>query len=88
MPEEPSKFRPDNPPPADRTSPSSPARAYGPQPADRAFIAMTLWKLGREDEARTALKAFRELAAQERWKADEETQTWLKEAEALITPKP
>ncbi|MFN0134615.1 MAG: protein kinase domain-containing protein [Phycisphaerae bacterium] len=60
--------------------------AAGPQPADRAFIAMAHWKLGHEVEARTALAAFRELAATDRWKADAETIAWLKEAEALITP--
>lgn len=36
--------------------------------------------------ARAAVAKLRDLAASDRWKADEETAAWLKEAEALIVP--
>ncbi|MCB9844814.1 MAG: protein kinase [Phycisphaeraceae bacterium] len=61
--------------------------AVGPQPADRAFIAMALWSLGRHDEARAALATFENLAAEDRWKQDEETRVWLQEARSLISPE-
>ena len=56
----------------------------GDQPADWAFIAMAGWKLNQPDEARAALAKLRALAAMDRWKTNEETTRWLKEAEELI----
>ncbi|MCY2954923.1 MAG: quinolinate synthase NadA, partial [Planctomycetota bacterium] len=60
----------------------------GGDPADWAFIAMVRWKLNQPDEARAALAKLRALAEMDRWKTDEETTRWLKEAETLINRTP
>lgn len=60
----------------------------GPQPGDVAFIAMARWQLGQKEEARVALARLRDLAAQDRWKNEEETRRHLAEAEALIVSAP
>ena len=70
---------------------SADLNAHGPegeQPSDWAFIAMARWQLGQKAEARAALTKFRELAALDKWKADDEVVAWLKEAEAIIRPEP
>jgi hypothetical protein len=60
----------------------------GPRPGDIAFIAMAHWQLGHKDEALTKLATLRDLAADDRWKADEETIRHWAEAVALMSEKP
>ncbi len=64
------------------------AKTLGDQPGDWAFIAMTRWRLNQADDAHAALAKLRELAAEARWKADEETKRWLQEAESLMAEPP
>jgi hypothetical protein len=54
-------------------------------PEDLAFIAMSLHKLGRADEAKAALEQLRSLCKEERFAEDQEAQAFLTEAEQLIT---
>ena len=54
-------------------------------PEDLAFVAMSLHKLGRADEAKAALKRLRALCKEERFAEDQEAQAFLTEAEQLIT---
>jgi eukaryotic-like serine/threonine-protein kinase len=56
----------------------------GALPAERAAAAMAQWKLHQFDEARASLEQLRALATTERWKGDEETVRWVREAEGLI----
>jgi Flp pilus assembly protein TadD len=57
----------------------------GSQPADVAFLAMTLHRLDRVEDAKQQLARLRELMKQDRWRADEESLGFLREAEVLIT---
>jgi hypothetical protein len=43
-------------------------------------------KLGQDDEASKLLARLRGMLQQDRWKADAESQAFLREAEALIRP--
>jgi hypothetical protein len=54
------------------------------RPEDVAFIAMTLFQLGRRDEAVAELGVLRELMTQDRWREDSDAQDCLHQAEALI----
>jgi WD40 repeat protein/serine/threonine protein kinase/Tfp pilus assembly protein PilF len=54
-------------------------------PATVAFIAMSLHKLGRTEEAKAALERLRDLCKEERFAEDQEAQAFLTEAEQLIT---
>ncbi|HWL93733.1 MAG TPA: hypothetical protein VNT79_09370 [Phycisphaerae bacterium] len=53
-------------------------------PANWAFIAMSHFQLGHADEARAALEKLRALMREEGHADDEESQQFLREAEALI----
>jgi hypothetical protein len=46
---------------------------------------MTLYKLGRADEAKPALERLRALCKEERFAEDQEAKAFLAEAEKLIT---
>ncbi|MCH7813719.1 MAG: hypothetical protein IID40_06825, partial [Planctomycetes bacterium] len=59
-------------------------RTEGTIPADVAFLAMSLHRLGREQEATAALVRLRELMQKKRWATDEESDGFLQEAESLI----
>ena len=61
--------------------------AEAPDPWNLAFKVMTLYKLGRADEARIALGQLRELSKEERFAEEAEIQTLLMEAEGLIEGK-
>jgi WD40 repeat protein len=61
---------------------------YGPFPADHAFLALALQRLGREAEAAAALTRFRALAAEPKWRADEETLAFAREVDAVFGPPP
>jgi tetratricopeptide (TPR) repeat protein len=54
-------------------------------PADVAFVAMSLYKLGRTEEASTALKRLRVLMREPATTGNEEAQGFLREAEELIS---
>jgi hypothetical protein len=55
-----------------------------PDPANTAFKAMTLHRIGRADEAKAALERLRELSKDEQFAEDMEVQDLLAEAEKLI----
>lgn len=55
-----------------------------PAPENVAFIAMSLHKLDRKDEAKAALERLRDLCKEERFAEDQEAQAFLAEAEKLI----
>ena len=57
-------------------------------PGDVAFIAMSLGRLGRHNEALVALKRLRSLMEQARWAKDEEATCFAREAELLIPDPP
>ncbi len=56
-------------------------------PADIAFLSMTLHHLGRADEATRRLDELRETLANDPWKSQAESQAFLNEANALISPR-
>jgi eukaryotic-like serine/threonine-protein kinase len=56
----------------------------GGYPADVAFIAMALHRLGRVEEAQSALGRLRTLLGNPQWSGDEESRAFLDEAEKLI----
>jgi tetratricopeptide (TPR) repeat protein len=58
------------------------------RPDDIAFTAMTLFQLGRRDEAVANLGVLRKLMTQDRWRKDSEAQNCLRQAEALIEAPP
>ncbi|MBN2269054.1 MAG: protein kinase [Sedimentisphaerales bacterium] len=58
-----------------------------PAPENVAFIAMSLHKLGRTEEAKAALERLRALCKEERFAEDQEAQAFLAEAEKLIEGK-
>ena len=60
----------------------------GSAPHDLAFVAMAQYHLGRVDPALATLGRLREAMARPRWAADAESRGFLREAEALIDPKP
>jgi dipeptidyl aminopeptidase/acylaminoacyl peptidase len=60
------------------------AGAGGSIPGDLAFLAMAHHRLGHRDEARAVLGKLREALTRPRWKDDEESRGFLREAEALI----
>ena len=53
-------------------------------PADVAFLAMTLIQLGRSDEADAAMKRLRHIMADPKYRDDEESKAFLREAENLL----
>ena len=53
-------------------------------PRDVAFIAMTLYRLGRAEDARKELDRLRGLMQAERWADRAAPKRYLREAEALI----
>ena len=55
-----------------------------PDPANVAFTAMTLHKIGQTEEAKAALEQLRELCKDEQFAEDVEVQGLLAEAEKLI----
>ena len=55
-----------------------------PEPANLAFTAMALHKLGRSEEAKVTLDRLRTLLKDERFAQDEEAKALLAEAEKLI----
>jgi tetratricopeptide (TPR) repeat protein len=57
-------------------------------PANLAFIAMALHKLGRTDEAKASLDRLRDLLKEEQYADDQQAKKFLLEAEQLITPAP
>ena len=63
-----------------------------PEPANLAFTAMALHRLGRTEEAKAALERLRTLLKDERFAQDfakdEEAKAYLAEAEKLIEPAP
>jgi hypothetical protein len=58
-----------------------------PDPANVAFTAMTLHRMGRAEEAKTALEQLRELCKDEQFAEDMDVQGLLAEAEGLIEGK-
>ncbi|MFH0981760.1 MAG: protein kinase [Planctomycetota bacterium] len=60
----------------------------GGQPADIAFMAMSLHQLGRADEARAALERLRVIMRDPKHAENEESQGFLREAEALLLGAP
>ena len=56
------------------------------QSADIAFLAMAHHQLGHHDEARKQLARLRQLLEDERWKDDDRSQSFLRQAENLIAP--
>ena len=60
----------------------------GGHPEDVAFLAMALHQLGRTDEAKAALERLRTLMQDPNRAYNEESQGFLREAEALIEGKP
>jgi WD40 repeat protein len=56
----------------------------GTNPANLAFTAMALHKLGRTEEAKAALERLRTLLKDERFAQDEQAKAFLAEAEKLI----
>jgi tetratricopeptide (TPR) repeat protein len=55
-----------------------------PEPANLAFMAMALHKLGRTEEAKAALERLRGLLKDEKFANDQEAQGFLREVEQLI----
>jgi tetratricopeptide (TPR) repeat protein len=53
-------------------------------PADLAFLSMAQHRLGQEEQARATLTRLREVVKQPPWANDEEVQTFLGEAGALL----
>jgi len=65
------------------------AEVYGSRiPADVTFIAMSHHQLGQTGEALADLNALREIMKQDSFNDDEESQSFLREAGALIDPSP
>jgi tetratricopeptide (TPR) repeat protein len=60
------------------------ARSGGPVPADLAFLALAQHRLGQHAEARKTLEQLRGIMQNPRWSDDEESETFLNEAAALI----
>ncbi|HEV3084549.1 MAG TPA: tetratricopeptide repeat protein [Gemmataceae bacterium] len=60
----------------------------GPFPGDRAFLAMAHHRLGKQEQAQSMLQRLREVMRQPRWKKDEESQAFVREAESLLSLKP
>jgi WD40 repeat protein/tRNA A-37 threonylcarbamoyl transferase component Bud32 len=58
-----------------------------PNPANVAFTAMTLHRIGRAEEAKAALEQLRELCKDEQFAKDTDVQELLVEAEGLIEGK-
>ncbi len=58
-----------------------------PDPANGAFTAMTLHRIGRSEEAKAALGQLRELSKDEQFAKDTDVQGLLAEAEGLIEGK-
>ncbi len=57
-------------------------------PATVALLAMTLHQLGRTHEAQATLERLRVLMQNEKWAANDEAQSFLREAESLICGAP
>jgi tetratricopeptide (TPR) repeat protein len=60
----------------------------GPHPANIAFLALAQHQLAHRGEAKKLLDELRKLLQQDRWKNDDESQAFLREAEVMIEPKP
>jgi len=60
----------------------------GAVPADLAFLAMTRYQRGEEEQARALLGRLRETMQKPNWRGDKEGQDFLKEAEALLAGPP
>lgn len=56
----------------------------GEHPADHAFLAMTLYSLGRHDEAYSELTHLRRTMEQAPWSKDEDARSFLRETEMLL----
>jgi len=56
-----------------------------PDPRNLAFLAMTLHRIGRVEEAKAALEQLRELCKDEQFAEDREVQDLLAEAEKLLS---
>jgi tetratricopeptide (TPR) repeat protein len=70
-----------------RSDKSNAARHKTSLPADVAFIAMAHHRLGQGEKAQQALRQLRELMKDARWAKDEESRTFVAEAEALLSKK-
>jgi WD40 repeat protein/tRNA A-37 threonylcarbamoyl transferase component Bud32 len=70
---------------ADRQAASS---RLGPTPADRAFLAMAQYRLDQRESARATLAGLRDLVKSKGWADDKEAQSYLREAEQLVTDEP
>jgi tetratricopeptide (TPR) repeat protein len=60
----------------------------GPFPGDLAFLAMAHHRLGQKEQAQSMLKRLREAIGQPKWKKDEESQAFFREAETLLGLQP
>jgi WD40 repeat protein len=67
-----------------RSLPLNAAQYGGPIPADLAFIAMSQYRLDRKQEARSTLGQLREVMRNQRWANDDESASFLDEANELI----
>ncbi len=60
----------------------------GPMPADWAFRAMALYRMGRHDEDQAALGRLQQIVKGPEWAGDNEAQALLREAQALFAESP
>ncbi len=60
----------------------------GKLPDDAAFLAMTHWRLGNHDRARQELERLRGMLQSSGDKTTAEHRNVLREAEAMIAPRP
>jgi WD40 repeat protein/serine/threonine protein kinase len=70
-----------------RAEPLNAAAFKASHPADLAFLAMTHYRLGHTDQAQAQLERLRAALKQPQWANGEESQDFLREAEALLTGK-
>jgi WD40 repeat protein len=64
------------------------AASQGSIPQDLAFLAMAQYRLGHRDLALAALTRLRDVMKKPRWSTDQEAQSFLREADALIGTPP
>jgi hypothetical protein len=57
------------------------------RPANLAFLAMTQHRLGNQEQARATLERLREWLQHPYWAKDDESQDFLREAEAVLAGK-
>jgi tetratricopeptide (TPR) repeat protein len=60
---------------------------HGSNPSDLAFLAMTYHQLGQIDKARDSLNRLRERMKQPQWATNDESRSFLREAEELLQPE-